>query len=164
MADTDTETESGPSEEEIEQRMDLALSTTQDILKHVLDDAECKTSLEDGNIYVTVDTSEPGLLIGRKGSTLDALQFLVRRIVDRTIRGPRIILESGGYREQQEEAIVELAKEAAEAAKSQGRPQAIENLTGGQRRIVHTTLQDDPDVKTESRGEGEDRILIVTPV
>jgi len=155
-------TESETTEEEFD-REELAGQVTGDILKHLVDDAELTVSSNDKSINIHVDTAEPGLIIGRKGSTLDALQFLVHRIVDRKVRGPRIRIEAGGYREQHEEQIVALAHEAAEAARDQGRPQAIENLTSAERRIVHMALKDDESVATESRGEGDYRILIISP-
>jgi len=162
--DETTDESTGESEEEEFDREEIALEVTRELLGHFIEDISLEANTDERNIRIKIESEEAGLIIGRKGSTLDAIQFLVQRIVDRTVRGQRIILEAGGYREQHEEQIEALAKEAAEAARDQGRSQAIENLTGAERRIVHMVLQEDDSVTTESRGEGEDRILVISPV
>lgn len=117
-------------------------------------------------ILVNLDApEETGLLIGRRGETLNSLQTILGIIArQKTGEWVRIIVDIGDWREKQESHLKELAEEAALRAKETGQPQPIYNLSAGQRRIIHLVLAEDPEVETISEGEGEERYLIVKPV
>ncbi len=107
---------------------------------------------------------ETGLLIGRRGETLIAIQTVLSMMVkEKTGEWVRIVVNVGDYREKQEDYLGSLAKQAAERAKETGEPQALYNLPADQRRLIHMALSEDPDVTTESQGEGEERYLVVKP-
>jgi spoIIIJ-associated protein len=75
----------------------------------------------------------------------------------------RLAVNVGDWRERQEEQLTKLAKEVAERAKQTGQVQPLYNLTPSQRRVVHLVLSEDPDIETESTGEGPERYLMVKP-
>jgi spoIIIJ-associated protein len=120
----------------------------------------------DGDLTLDVKTEEAGRLIGRQGQTLADLQYLVNRILfqqDQT--SPKVMLDVGGYRSQAREALVKKAKEAAEKVRRWGDAVELEPMGSYDRRVVHHTLRDDPDVETHSvEVEGTDRkALILRP-
>ncbi|GBC99674.1 hypothetical protein HRbin17_02204 [bacterium HR17] len=119
----------------------------------------------EGEIYINMEGSDVGLIVGKHGSHLEALQLLVNAAVARKWSNPvRVVLDAGKYRERRRAAIVQLALNAAERARTQKRPVRLRYLTASERRIVHLTLQSDPTVFTISEGEGADRVVIVAPI
>ena len=114
-------------------------------------------------LKVTIDArSESGLLIGYHGDTLLAIQsFLSVAIKQKMGKWIRIVVDIGDYKSKQESRLVDLGKQAANRAKTTREPQYLYNLTPSQRRIIHLSLSNDPEIETESAGEGEERYLIV---
>lgn len=115
-------------------------------------------------IVVNLQTDEEtGLLIGHHGETLLAIQAALGMIMKQKVgEWVRVIVNVGDWREKQESHLKELAKEAAQRAKETGKSQPIYNLTPAQRRIVHLELALDPEILSESTGEGEERYLVVS--
>jgi spoIIIJ-associated protein len=111
-----------------------------------------------------VDGEDLGLLIGRRGQTLASLQYLLNLIVAKQI-GKRAAfgVDVDGYRRRREEALVNLAKRTAARVRGTGRSVTLEPMPPNERRIVHITLADDPNVMTVSIGEGEGRKVAITP-
>lgn len=121
--------------------------------------------VREGEIYVNMEGSDAGLIIGKRGDTLNALQLLVQSAVAKRFpQSIRIVLDVSKYRERRRAAIIQLALNAAEKARSQKRIVRLRNLTSSERRIVHMTLQSDPTVFTLSEGEGENRVVIIAPM
>ena len=116
-------------------------------------------------VLVSVDAKDStGLLIGRHGETLSALQHILSLIVRQELgEFKRVIVNVGDWREKQEESLKALATSAADRAIETGQDQPIYNLTAAQRRIVHMTLSERPDIITESTGEDSERFLVVKP-
>jgi spoIIIJ-associated protein len=112
---------------------------------------------------VNLDTEEEtGLLIGRQGETLAAIQTILGMIARRDFdEWVRIAVNVGDYQEKQESRLKELASQTALRAKETKEPQYLYNLTPNQRRIIHLTLSEDKEIETESQGEGRERYLIV---
>jgi spoIIIJ-associated protein len=112
-----------------------------------------------------VEGEDLGLLIGRRGQTLASLQYLLNLIVAKQT-GKRVAfgVDVDGYRRRREEALVSLARRTASRVRSTGRSVTLEPMPPNERRIVHLTLADDPNVITVSIGEGEGRKVAVTPV
>ncbi|HAM71011.1 MAG TPA: single-stranded DNA-binding protein [Verrucomicrobiales bacterium] len=106
--------------------------------------------LEEG-LMLDIKTDDPGRLIGRQGQTLSDLQYLLNRLLfqgdDST---PKVTVDIGGYRTQAREALVKKAKESAEKVRRYGDVIELEPMNSYDRRIVHSTLKDDPDVETHS--------------
>ena len=110
--------------------------------------------------------SDLGLLIGKRGQTLAALQLITAMIANRgqpMEERKKVILDAEGYRERREQALTSMAHNAAERAKRTGREVRLEALTPRERRIVHMALAEDSGVSTRSEGEDPDRIVIVAP-
>ena len=120
----------------------------------------------DGDLTLDVKTDEAGRLIGRQGQTLADLQYLVNRILfQQDQHAPKVMLDVGGYRSQAREALVKKAMEAAEKVRRWGDAVELEPMGSYDRRVVHHTLRDDPDVETHSvEVEGTDKkALILRP-
>lgn len=112
-----------------------------------------------------VDGDDLGLLIGRRGQTLSSLQYLLNLIVAKQIN-KRVAfgVDVDGYRRRREESLVNLAKRTAARVRGTGRSVTLEPMPPSERRIVHLTLADDPNVMTVSIGEGEERKVAITPI
>ena len=117
-----------------------------------------------GGPVFDVDGDDSGLLIGRRGETLRALQFLVSFIASRRL-GDRVNLfvDVSGYQERRYETLRSLAQRVARRVASSGREVPLEPMPPNERRIVHMALADDPDVSTISEGMGDGRRVILEP-
>ncbi|MCW5830231.1 MAG: KH domain-containing protein [Deltaproteobacteria bacterium] len=126
---------------------------------------ETTIEIRPGNVLELI--SENGaLLIGRHGQTLDAIQYLVNKISSRGVELPAdtyIIVDTEGYRERREQALFRLAIRLAQKARQSGRLQSVEPMPAHERRIIHVTLQDEPEVRTESLGDGDLKRVVVVP-
>ncbi|MFO7917698.1 MAG: RNA-binding cell elongation regulator Jag/EloR [Anaerolineae bacterium] len=115
-------------------------------------------------LIVNVVGDELGILIGRRGETLRDLQFMVRLIVNRKIKTwPNLVVDVDGYKARREESLRDLAERMGDQVRETGRVATLEPMPAYERRIIHITLRDDPDVYTESTGEGEDRKVQIFP-
>lgn len=105
-----------------------------------------------------------GVLIGRRGETLRDLQFIVRLIISRKLHcWPNVVIDVEGYKARRVRALQTLAKRIADQVRQSRQIVALEPMPAHERRIVHLALRDDPDVYTESTGEGEERKVQVIP-
>jgi spoIIIJ-associated protein len=119
----------------------------------------------DEEIRATVNGDDLGLLIGRHGSTIDALQHLaVRAAYHGVAEHKAIVVDAAGYRERREAALKRAADRAVEDALSFGRAVELEPMGPHERRIVHLYLRDRSEVQTHSEGDEPDRRLVVSPV
>ncbi len=115
-------------------------------------------------ITLNVKGDDLGILIGRRGQTLAALQHIVRLIVAHQAKARvPIVIDVEGYKERRRGALQALALRVAEQVKARGRPFALEPMPAYERRIIHLVLADHPDVATESTGEGETRKVVIVP-
>lgn len=118
----------------------------------------------EGVISLDVSGDDLGILIGRRGQTLSALQYVVRLILaHQTQARVPVVIDVEGYKQRRYEALQALAHRMAEQVKSRGRPFTLEPMLAYERRIIHLTLADDPNVTTESVGEGETRKVVIMP-
>src|SRR5262245_58436143 len=115
------------------------------------------------SIEVDIEGADRDLLLDRRGEALNALQYLLNRIVYRGRAGKKIHLDSGGYRRDREDEIVEIARRAAEAAKSRGKEQLLSPLNPYERRLVHIALSEIEGVTTRSVGDGFLKRVAVVP-
>lgn len=117
----------------------------------------------EGRVQVCVDCDEDsGLLIGREGQTLAALQYLVSRVVSRGMNAAvRVQLDAGEYRRRQDEKLREMALALAERVRQSGRSYSTRPLSSYHRRIVHVCLQDAGDVQTRSTGDGPMKRVVI---
>ncbi|MBI2103810.1 KH domain-containing protein [Candidatus Woesebacteria bacterium] len=117
------------------------------------------------NEAVTVSIEAPesvGLLIGRRGETVSAIQYVLGVMVRQKLGGwVRVLVNVGDWRQKQEEQLTALAISTAERARETGEAQLLYNLNPSQRRVVHLALADEKDLTSESEGEGRDRHLVI---
>ena len=117
-----------------------------------------------GGPIIDLTGEDSGLLIGRRGQTLQALQLLVNLIVRNALgEGVRVVLDVERYRERRENSLRDMASKVAARVVQTSRSVTLEPMTPADRRIVHTTLTDHPGVTTESSGEGEGRKVTIMP-
>ena len=103
-----------------------------------------------------------GLLIGRRGETISAIQYMLGMMLRKKLGGwVRVVVNVGDYREKQEDQLADLANSAADRARETGEAQLLYNLNPGQRRVVHVTLSEQEDIETMSEGEGRDRHMVI---
>ena len=119
--------------------------------------------LESGGPIIDLTGEDSGLLIGRRGQTLQALQFLVNLIVRRQFDGVRVVLDVENYRQRREASLREMASKIAERVTQTNRSITLEPMPPADRRIIHTSLTNHPRVSTESTGEGDSRKVTILP-
>lgn len=111
-----------------------------------------------------IQGNDLGVLIGRHGETLDALQYIARLIVSRELQGrANIVLDVEGYKSRREVALKKLAQTMAAQARQMNRTMTLEPMPPNERRIIHITLRDDDSVSTESVGTGDQRRVTIIP-
>ena len=116
---------------------------------------------EDDPPLLEIGSEDPGSLIGHKGEIVRSLQHVLRVMTARAGGPPTAIVDVDGYRSRQQEQLKETAKEKAEEVKKTGRLAVLPPMTSYERRLVHVELRDDPDVTTESIGEGGGRRVMI---
>jgi spoIIIJ-associated protein len=124
-----------------------------------------KSSAKGDEIVLEVHAGDSGLLIGRKGQTLEALQYLVTRIAGERQgnEGPHIVVDIENYRERRRRSLEDMALRLGEKAKRQRKTVTVDALSAADRRIIHAALQDDPWLSTKSLGQGAYRRLLIIP-
>ncbi|MFT3927398.1 MAG: KH domain-containing protein [Myxococcales bacterium] len=147
-------------------KADDARRVTQGILDRMDLEASARVREEDDErVVVDIEGPDAGRAIGKKGMTLEALQFLVNKIVNRDPDERRhIVLDSGDYRERHDNSLVSMAKREAKRAVSSGRAVTLEPMSARDRRVIHVSLAKFPGVSTRSEGEGAERRLQIIPV
>jgi spoIIIJ-associated protein len=147
---------------------DDLLPRAREILEQVLakmqEPATVTATQEEDRINLLIATADAGLLIGKQGQTLDALQYLVTKMVAKQTRGKvRIAIDVEAYRARHNEALALLAQKYGEKVKRSGRPITLNPMNPYDRRIVHLALQGDKNLKTISRGEGLYKKVVISP-
>lgn len=118
----------------------------------------------DEEIFIEVYGGDPGKIIGRAGRTLAALEYLTNAVVNRDdSAGVRVNVDVGGYKRRRDARLRESALNAAARVRKAGHAVELEPMSAAERRVVHMALADEPDIFTESSGEGPDRRVVVKP-
>jgi spoIIIJ-associated protein len=118
----------------------------------------------DEAIILNIEGDGDGLLIGKRGQNLDALQHIVNKAVNKLANGKKmIIVDTETYRKRREESLVTLAERLGQKVKKTRKTVTVSNMNAHDRRIIHMTLQGDAALLTKSRGEGEYRKIIIMP-
>lgn len=153
------------------EEVDFAAETVDDLLRML--DIPAELNIREpltpgdglGNALAVIDIKgeDLGLLIGRRGDTLLSLQYLVNLIIARKFPGKGgVTIDVEHYRHRNEERIISLAKRMAERVRESGSPITLEPMSASERRLVHMTFADDPDLETNSVGEGENRKVVIS--
>jgi spoIIIJ-associated protein len=141
-----------------------------ELIEGVLDELDLEGEVEvredDERIEATVvGEDDYGLLIGKRGQTIDALQLLCYQAAFRGMRErKRVVLDAAGYRERRREVLISRADRAAARALDDDRGVEMDPMTAQERRVVHEHLKDRADVETYSEGDEPDRRVIVAPL
>ena len=149
-----------------ENLLDLGRSALQRIVDSMTDDAEISAEEISGRLVYNVNGGNAGIIIGKKGQTLDAIQLLVEKIVNKHNSHKtkiRIQIDVEGYLETRKANLEKLAERLADKSKRIRKPISLGQMSAYDRRIVHLALKDDPDIRTKSRGEGYMRKLVIFP-
>ncbi len=138
-----------------------------DVLKAMdMDDVRVSSSIdEEGALSIDMEGSNMGIMIGKRGQTLDSLQYLTNRVANKMQDGyVRVKLDTEDYRRRRKETLENLAKNIASKVKRSRRTVSLEPMNPYERRIIHSALQADPAVSTHSEGEEPYRRVVVTLV
>ncbi len=157
--DAEAPTRVGPEDDR-----DTIKGMIENILRRMGFEAEVWIEGEDGEYQASIRTKGlNGLLIGKKGETLLALQHITRRMVQRKLPEAKLTIDISNYRKRRDDRIVKLAKELAESAKEKGEERSIESVNPYERWLIHTVLESDSDVVTHTEGDGQYKTVIITP-
>ena len=127
-------------------------------------EATTESQIIDGSVHLTISSDRPGLLIGRRGQTLDAIEHVLNCILSKSSLVKRKVhIDAEGYRERREKMLVDLASTMANKVRETKQEVVLDPMPPRDRRIVHLALQSDKRVHTYSRGEGLMRCVVVTP-
>jgi spoIIIJ-associated protein len=171
ISDEDADIEAGEFDEQSDLILDVACETVEELLETMEvqatvtarylepDDAHSRSAL-----LVDVRGNDLSILIGPRGETLNALQYIAHLIVGKELgRSVPLVVDVEGYRERRSEQIRRLARRMAEQAVRSGRRQTLEPMPASERRLVHIELRKNPDVTTESVGEDPRRKVMIIP-
>ncbi len=147
---------------------EMAANKAKEILAKILDYVNLPTVIEAENrgdhVYLNIISNGSGLLIGKKGQTLSALQYLVGRILTKELgQTVPIVVDTENYRARREKSLQDLAKQLSKKVKKTKKPIATGPMSAQDRRIIHLALKDDPLVRTKSKGEGNMRRVVIYP-
>lgn len=118
----------------------------------------------EASVALNIEGEDLGILIGRRGQTLAALQYIVRILVGRQVKTwTPVVIDVEGYKQRRYEALRTFARQMAERVKARGAPFTLEPMPPYERRIIHLTLANSPDVMTESVGQDEERKVVIRP-
>jgi spoIIIJ-associated protein len=165
LEEEEEEQEPGERREEPQENdVNFAKRTVEEILALIPVEATVAASRGEGRITLKVQGDRSGLLIGRKGKTLDALQFLVNKIVSKALdKKIDVVIDSENYRRRREDSLTQLALKMGDKAKRIKKPVTTHPMNPHDRRLIHVALKDDEHLETRSRGEGLMKRVVIIP-
>jgi spoIIIJ-associated protein len=146
--------------------MENAKQLLEELLGKMGIEGEVVAEENDERIALEIKGPETGLVIGKKGQTLDAIQYLVNRMAARDVgpgQGKPVHVDAEGYRSRRAESLVELAHRLAEKARRTGKPVEVDPMSPADRRVIHVALAEVEGLTTQSEGEGIYRHLVIIP-
>ncbi len=148
----------------MEEEIEIAKELMAGLLERIGVRAEVEGFLKDGDLCLEIKGDQEGVLIGRHGRTLDSLQIVINRMVNKRLGSPvRILLDINDYRKRRAENLKRVAVRVAEKVRKKGYPLTIGPLNAHDRRLIHIALKEDPSIRTESLGEGKLKKITVIP-
>ena len=157
-------------EPELEQEAEMALDIVTTIVDMMGIDATVRADISDADdlgeriVNVVIEGPESKMLIGEDGQTLNALQFITRSMASQQLQDrTRFAIDIDNFRKRRTDELVELAKDTAEKVTQFNRPISLDPMPPHERRIIHMTLRESAEVKTESKGDGDRRRVRVMP-
>jgi spoIIIJ-associated protein len=151
-------------EEPQEDDVNFAKRTLEEILALIPVEATITATRGEGRINLRIQGDRSGLLIGRKGKTLDALQFIVNKMISKALdKKIDVVIDSENYRRRREDSLTQLALKMGDKAKKIKKPVTTNPLNPHDRRLIHLALKDDEHLETRSRGEGLLKRVVIIP-
>jgi spoIIIJ-associated protein len=148
----------------LEERVEIAKQLMMGLLERMEINTVLEGFLREGDIYLEVSGDKKGILIGKHGHTLESLQFLINRMVNKRLKEPvRVILDINDYRKRRADNLKKMAARLGEKVKTVGHGLTIGPFSAHDRRIIHIALKEDPFLRTESLGEGEMKRIKIIP-
>jgi len=164
LGETSRDAASAPRGTPHDGKAEQASEVLADVMRRMDLDARVAVREDGERIVLDIDGPDSGRAIGKKGQTLDALQFLVNKIVNRFPEGRRhVVVDSGDYRDRHDEGLMSMARREAKRALTQGKVVTLEPMSPRDRRVIHLSLAKLPGVSTRSNGEGMDRRIQIIP-
>ena len=152
------------SAEEIDEASKIATEFLADLFQSMNIEAEMTTNYQDEMLHINIVSPSMGIIIGKRGETMDSIQYLTSLVVNRkTSQYMRIALDGENYRAKREEALQRLAHKLAAKVKDSHRKYTLEPMSAYERRIIHASLQADPYVTTYSVGDEPYRKVVIAP-
>ena len=147
--------------EEIEMAKELTIG----LLERMGVKTEVEGFLKEGNLCLEIKGDQEGTLIGKHGRTLESLQMLINRMVNKRLKNTvRVVLDIDGYRKRRVDSMANIANRLGEKAERIGHSLTVGPFNSHDRRIIHLTLKENPYLKTESLGEGELKKVKIIPI
>ena len=157
------ETEAEIPQEILLEKMALGVKYLEQVLAQYSPETKVEAELKNG-ISINLSGDDAGALIGKRGETLDALQYLTSMVANRGDKDyVRLTLDTCGYRERRKQTLVELAQRLSSSAIKKGRPVTLEPMNPYERRVIHSTVTEIEGVSSHSVGEEPYRKVIITP-
>ncbi len=134
------------------------------LLEHMGIPSEIDLSFREGELYIEMKGAYEGVLIGRHGRTLEALQLVVNRMINNRLGMPvKVVLDVNSYRKRRVDSLRQMALRLGEKVKRTGREQTVGPFNSYDRRIIHLAIKEDSALQTESQGEGEMKKIKIAP-
>jgi spoIIIJ-associated protein len=148
----------------LEEEIEIARQLMMGLLERMGVGKEVEGFLIGGDLYLEIKGDLEGVLIGRHGRTLDALQMLISRMVHKKLKRPlKVVLDIDGYRKRRTDILTQMAFRIGEKARGTGHVMTIGPFNAHDRRIIHMVFKEDPSIRTESIGEGEVKKITIIP-
>lgn len=141
---------------------DIALDFLHDVFEKMGVEADITAFEEDKSLYIDINGNDSGIIIGRRGETLDAIQYLTSLVVNKTTQEyVRVVVDVENYRSKRRETLVELANKLADRVIKSKKNVTLEPMNPYERRVIHSTLQENKKVKTYSIGSEPNRKVVI---
>jgi len=148
----------------LEEEVEVAKQLITGLLERIGAQARVEGFAKEGSLYLEIKSDQEGILIGRHGRTLDSLEILINRMVNkRLIRPVRVVLDIDDYRKRRADTLTKMALRLGEKAKGRGYSLTIGPFNAQDRRLIHIALKEDPSIRTESLGEGKLKKITMIP-
>jgi spoIIIJ-associated protein len=149
----------------VEEEVEVAKELTTGLIDRMGAKVAVEGFLKEETLYLEIKGDREGILIGRHGRTLESLQILISRMVNKRLAKPfRVVLDIDDYRKRRADTLTKMAVRIGEKAKSKGHPLSIGPFDAHDRRLIHIALKEDPSLRTESLGEGTLKKVTIIPV
>jgi spoIIIJ-associated protein len=149
----------------VEEEVEVAKELTTGLIDRMGAKVAVEGFLKEETLYLEIKGDREGILIGRHGRTLESLQILISRMVNKRLAKPfRVVLDIDDYRKRRADTLTKMAVRIGEKAKSKGHPLSIGPFDAHDRRLIHIALKEDPSLRTESLGEGKLKKVTIIPV